>query len=62
MTQAKEGKPAEERPAPEPVNMVDGIPDRSEHPAVWKYVLIAMLFAAWVAFLVYCQIAGGLHP
>ena len=43
---------------PEPIDVVDGIPDRSSNPAVWKYLLIFLIFAAWVAFLVYCGIAG----
>ena len=32
--------------------------DVSADPAVWKYVLLAVIFAAWMAFLVYCQLAG----
>jgi hypothetical protein len=44
---------------PEPVDAVDGIPDRSSNPAAWKYLLLAAIFLAWVAFLVYCQLAGG---
>jgi len=44
---------------PQPVDVVDGIPDRSLRPGRWKYVLIAVIFLAWVAFLVYCQLAGG---
>jgi hypothetical protein len=43
---------------PPPVDVVDGIPDRQARPAKWKYVLLAVVFLAWVAFLVYCQIAG----
>ena len=43
---------------PQPVDVVDGIPDRSRSTGVWKYVIIAMIFAAWMALLVYCQLAG----
>jgi hypothetical protein len=34
------------------------LPDQSANPAVWKYVLLAVIFAAWLAFLIYCQLAG----
>ncbi|MDY6913405.1 MAG: hypothetical protein SVT52_02965 [Planctomycetota bacterium] len=44
---------------PEPTNVIDGIPDRSPRPAAWKYVLLGAIFAAWLAFLIYCQLAGG---
>lgn len=44
---------------PQPVNVVDGIPDRSPSPAAWKYVLLAGVFVAWVAFLIYCAAAGN---
>ncbi len=47
---------------PEPIDVVDGIPDRSKNPAAWKYLLIVLIFAGWVAFLIYCGIAGRLHP
>lgn len=44
---------------PSPVDVVDGIPDRSPHPAAWKCLVIALIFAGWVAFLIYCAVAGG---
>ena len=40
------------------VNEVNGIPDRSLRPAVWKYAVLTAVFLAWVGFLVYCQLAG----
>ncbi|MHC4294868.1 MAG: hypothetical protein ACYSTL_04720 [Planctomycetota bacterium] len=46
----------------EPVNVIDGIPDRSPRAGRWKIVLIAAVFCAWVAFLVYCQIVGRFQP
>ncbi len=46
-------------PPPDPVDVVDGIPDRSPNPAVWKYVTLAVIFAVWVAFLIYCLFAGN---
>ena len=41
-----------------PVNLIDGIPDRSARPAAWKYALIAAVFLAWLTFLIYCALAG----
>jgi hypothetical protein len=35
----------------EPIDVVDGIADRSSHPAAWKYAILAMAFLAWVAVL-----------
>lgn len=35
----------------EPVNVVDGIPDRSPSPRPWKYILLFAIFAAWVGVL-----------
>ncbi len=45
---------------PEPIDVVDGVPDRSKNQAAWKYLLIALIFAGWVAFLIYCGITGRL--
>lgn len=36
----------------QPIDVVDGIADRSSHRAAWKYVLLATAFLAWVAVLV----------
>ena len=35
----------------QPIDVVDGIADRSSHPAAWKYALLALAFLAWVAVL-----------
>jgi hypothetical protein len=35
------------------------IPLRSKNPARWKLLAIALVFAAWLAFLVYCAVAGN---
>ena len=49
-----------DQPRPsDPVNVADGIPDRSEHCRLWKYLLLAAIFAAWIAFLVYCQVTAA---
>lgn len=44
---------------PAPVNVVDGIPDRSASPRRWKYLVIAAGFVAWVALLAACAIWGA---
>lgn len=46
---------------PEPVDMVDGIPDRSANRGLWKYALIGLIFLAWLVFLLYCGFAGGVE-
>jgi len=40
------------------VDVVDGIPDRHPRPALWKNVLIGLIFIAWLAVLIYCWLAG----
>lgn len=57
MSKAAPDKPGACR-RPEPVDVVDGIPDRSGNRAAWKYVVLAVVFLAWIAFLIYCQIAA----
>ncbi len=54
----KERKPAEKH-SPEPIDVVDGIPDRSGGAGIWRRVIIGVIFAGWVAFLVYCVMAGN---
>jgi hypothetical protein len=44
---------------PEPVDVVDGIPDRSPRPAWWKYAVLAAVLLAWVGFLIACEILGS---
>ena len=59
MTAAREKQQADDRAAPfEPVNRVDGIPDRSPRPALWKYVVLAVIFLGWLAFLMYAAMAA----
>ncbi len=45
---------------PEPVDVVDGIPDRSGAPHRWKYAVLVLIFLGWVGFLIYCALAGAL--
>ncbi len=35
----------------QPIDVVDGIADRSSRAAAWKYALLALAFLAWVAVL-----------
>ena len=44
---------------PEPVDVIDGIPDRSPPASWWRYAVLLAVFAAWVAFLIYVRIAGS---
>ena len=55
-------KPAASPPAPsppDPADVVDGIPERTAAPRLWKYLVLALIFAGWVAFLVVCQMTGN---
>jgi hypothetical protein len=54
----KETKPNAPAPVPTPVDAVDGIPDRQANPPKWKYVIVVAVFLVWLAFLIYCQLAG----
>lgn len=44
---------------PEPVDVVEGVPDRSSDPALWKYLALAVIFVAWVCLLLLCLLAGA---
>ncbi|MCK4623742.1 MAG: hypothetical protein KAV00_00385 [Phycisphaerae bacterium] len=45
---------------PEPVDVIDGVPDRSGDPRPWKYIAVAAVFLAWISFLIICGIIGAL--
>ncbi|MBN1553607.1 MAG: hypothetical protein JXA11_02595 [Phycisphaerae bacterium] len=45
-------------PPPQPVNVVDGVPDAAENPSRWRLPLILAIFAGWAAFLIYCLLAA----
>ena len=46
-------------PAPtDPVDVADGIPDRSATCPMWRYAVLVAIFIAWIVFLVYCQITA----
>jgi hypothetical protein len=53
---AKSAQPELARP---PVHVIDGIPGRSANLAIWKYVVLAIIFLAWVAFLIYIRSGGA---
>jgi hypothetical protein len=55
---SRPGQAAADENVPPPVDIVDGIPDRCEHAPKWKYILLAVVFVAWLAFLIYCAAAG----
>ncbi len=59
MSKSKERQPAKGQESPQPVNVIDGIPDRTPKPRVWMYVLCGAVFVLWLAFLIYCAIAGN---
>jgi hypothetical protein len=39
---------------PPPIDVDGGIPDRASHRPPWKYLLVALIFLVWLAFLLYC--------
>ena len=46
-------------PLPPPArDVVEGIPDRTRSRPPWKFILIAAIFLAWVAFLYLLHVAG----
>ncbi len=49
----------QDRPAPEPVDVHEGIPDRAVRPSRWRLWIVLGIFAAWGAFLLYCLLAGS---
>ena len=62
MGRRKKKPAASPPPAPTPTapaDVVEGVPDRTAAPRLWKYILLAILFAGWVGFLVVCQVTGN---
>ena len=55
---SKQASPAKP-PLSEPVDVVDGIPDRAARAPWWRYGLLVVIGLAWLAVLVYCWLAGG---
>jgi len=58
--QKKRAAPSPPGPTPaDPADVVEGLPDRSSAPRLWKYLLLALIFVGWVCFLVVCQMTGN---
>jgi hypothetical protein len=51
-------KQASVKPAPEPIGVVDGIPDHSPSRSHRYLPIVFGLFALWIAFLLYSLLAG----
>jgi hypothetical protein len=58
MTKPSRPRRARRAEHPPPANLIDGIPDRSDRPAAWKRVVLALVFLAWLGFLIYCAAAA----
>ena len=57
----KDKKPSDRSDAPrpaDPVDVADGIPDRSANCPLWRYLVLGAVFVAWIIFMVYCQITA----
>lgn len=57
MGKSKTQEPATVEP-PQPVDVIDGIPNRSAHRPLWKYLLVAAAFLAWCGILVTLFLLG----
>ena len=42
----------------QPVNVADGIPDRKRNPSGWALPAVLIIFAGWMAILIYFLLAG----
>ncbi|MFA6132881.1 MAG: hypothetical protein WC869_02550 [Phycisphaerae bacterium] len=60
MTRKPPSNTRSHQPPPAPVDRVNGIPDRAARTPLWKYLLLAAILLGWLAFLIYCWVAGGL--
>lgn len=54
------GAPDKAKKLTEPVDVIDGVPDRSVSPRPWKYVALAVVLLIWVGLLVLCGVIGML--
>ncbi len=59
MTEPAKDPQADSQKIHPPVDVVDGLADRQAKPPRWKYILIAAIYVAWIAFLIYCLLAGN---
>ena len=47
-----------QNPPPEPIDVVDGVPDNTRNPSRWRLGVVLIVFVVWVAFLLYCLLAA----
>ncbi len=47
-----------QKPLPEPIDIVDGIPDHARNPSRRRLGVVLIVFVTWVAFLLYCLLAA----
>ncbi len=52
MTEPAKDPQADSQKIHPPVDVVDGLADRQAKPPRWKYILIAAIYVAWIAFLI----------
>lgn len=45
-------------PLSPPIDVVNGVPDHAPTTPLWKYLLLAGLFLAWVAVLILVRVLG----
>ena len=50
--------PGKSSPPPEPLDVHEGMPDTAAKRPIWPYLVIATIFAGWLAFLVYVYLAA----
>ncbi len=62
MSDSKKTDAHRKQQPPKPVDVVDDIPDRTPRRPLWRYILLAVVFMAWVAFLIYVAAAGSPKP
>jgi hypothetical protein len=56
---SKQTQPPAPAPSGEPIDVIDGIPDRTARAPWWRYALLVAVGLAWAAVLVTCWLAGG---
>lgn len=62
MTKPTRRRSEKQASPPDPVDVTGGIPDRSQRAAKWKYAALLIVFLAWVAFLLFYQLAADPPP
>jgi len=50
--------PTDPKTPPGHLDVGEDTPDRAERP-LGKYLILAGIFLAWLAFLIYCAVAGN---